>query len=214
MMKESIQQRQRQRRQQTNDLSEPSRPLLIYNHNPKAGGGSVINVLHDIFNCTIEHDLALSVRDFIASDIYKNLTQQQKTKEDRRRRQCWLYVREFGRTTKKDRELGFIIGSIREPCSHYQSLWAYTSTGQGARYDVIKGYNMLGKDGPYFNSTDDVFRFRTFIQYPEHKGLMVNRFKYSYGGRGNGVDCWVYCRGPVVFVGTMSTHVRSPRRVH
>ena len=39
----------------------------------------------------------------------------------------FIHIGEFSRTTAQDKERGYIIGTIREPCSQYVSLWSFGS---------------------------------------------------------------------------------------
>mmetsp|Transcript_20409 Transcript_20409/g.23424 ORF Transcript_20409/g.23424 Transcript_20409/m.23424 type:complete len:550 (+) Transcript_20409:43-1692(+) len=172
------------------------RPLLIYNHNAKAAGGSILEILDEIKECRISLDTYRSGLS-LSGHAEKN---------------CFVDATEKTHTTYNDRKHGYVIGSVREPCSQYLSLWTYGSSGSGQWMHHMKKHHhskivddLYGIDGPYFNSTHDIERFHSWLRMPEVFGLMTERFYTSYltiwDGDDNGgevgessleVDCWVF----------------------
>lgn len=158
-----------------------SRPLLIFNHNAKAAGGSVLAVLRDAFECEIKKhtDGNYSGNNPAGDD------------ED-----CFLNVKEGSSVDYKERQRGFVIGSVREPCSHYVSIWSFHSRGKGGKGSYIEG--LMGQDPPFYNSTEDVDRFREYVRDPSIVGWVTRQLVNSYsdtlpgGQEGVEVDCWVF----------------------
>lgn len=146
-----------------------SRKLLIFNHNPKAGGGSIKLLLNDLFDCRVKsHGKKITWADDI-----------QKAEENN----CYIYVNEFSATTEEDRSKGFIIGSVRDPCSQYLSLWAFGSKGDGSFLHQLKhngkGY-LYGQDAPHFSSDRDIASFNLWLRDKSVFGMMSKRFNISY----------------------------------
>lgn len=153
--------------------SEPPRKLLLYNHNPKAGGGSVYAAL----------DLAIGQR---CSSVL-NATPD-----------CWATVHEECFSGREEQAQFFVLGSVREPCDHYLSLWAFGSAGRGVSpcnqdKEASLCKEQYGKDPPYFNSSADVNRFHRWMGFPSVQGEVAHRFMNSYvDAEGETfVDCWV-----------------------
>jgi len=97
---------------------------------------------------------------------------------------------EFESMTKKDRETAFTIGSIRNPCDYYVSLWAYgspggTSESMGAfRQSVPDRYYGLSHG---LDTTEDLERFSQWLRYimPNGQpGFDSARFAFSYSPDG------------------------------
>lgn len=109
-----------------------------------------------------------------------------------------FHVRESAGTLPLDRLHGFVIGSIREPCSQYLSLWTFGSHGGGSFQDVFTKHNesgseLFGESSPYFNTTSDKERFRAWTKHPLVAGVVGKRVKSSYGKSVlDTVDCWVF----------------------
>merc|ERR1711971_1060954 len=97
----------------------------------------------------------------------------------------------------KDRKEGFIIGSIREPCDYYVSLFSYASGHNGGVWHYAKDHENLGKligtDGPMFNSSNDIKKFHEFLKHPRIFGRVHNQLNRNYkDNKDYEVDCWVY----------------------
>ena len=117
---------------------------------------------------------------------------------------CFVHMRESCWTGASVRRNFFVIGSVREPCSQYVSLWAFGSAGKGAFSSMctrpfsndskIAQYcEMLGTSSPLFDSAKDVLRFQRWVQHPHVMGAITDRFNQSYiddDGAAH-VDCWV-----------------------
>ena len=152
-----------------------SRPLLIFNHNPKAGGGTLLQTFR-----SFKEECGRNWRLDSSNDTF-----------------CFVHIRELKKSDRKDRERGFVISSIREPCSHYLSLWAFGSAGCGRLHSLMneKGgitNESYGEDAPYFNSSADVVRFNTWLRSEDTFGILQRRMMTSYGLGYPEVDCWVF----------------------
>ena len=160
-----------------NPFNGTRRPLLIFNHNPKAGGGTLLDTFRGFKKQCGEN--------WRREDFLDNSS-------------CFVYIRELKKSDRKDRERGFVISSIREPCSHYLSLWAYGSAGHGGFFHNFINktggiaYNSYGQDAPYFNSSADVDRFNTWLRSEDVFGILQRRMMTSYGLGRPEVDCWVF----------------------
>ena len=196
------------------------RPLLIFNHNPKAGGGSILAVLRGFkqrevscykkakkatasgSGCKIKNwqevyssnnNTSNSITTSNSIDNDNNITTSNATTttsiDD-----VFVHFREFTRTTPFDRTQGFVIGSIREPCSQYVSLWSWASLGNGEfRKETVTDQSLYGRDFPYFNTSDDKERFQKWMEHPKVSGIVGNRVRDSYGENVlDTVDCWVF----------------------
>lgn len=174
---------------QIEDLAIPaSRPLLIFNHNPKAGGGSILEVLRE-FKTQIS-----CIKDKKEYGRCSAETWEQAFADDGAAT-SFVHVCEFCSTGRSDRVHGFIIGSIREPCSQYLSLWAFGSNGNGLFRHQFEndGKGFYGKSPPYFNTTSDKVRFQAWMKHPKVTGVVGDRVKQSYGESVlDSVDCWVF----------------------
>jgi len=96
-----------------------------------------------------------------------------------------LIESEFDSITKADREQAFTIGSIRNPCNYYVSLWAFGSIGKG----TLRSYHGATIPDSYYgvtkslNTSEDVRRFSAWLRYimPHGKpGLESARLAFSY----------------------------------
>lgn len=94
---------------------------------------------------------------------------------------------EFANVTQDDIDNNFIVGSVRNPCDYYLSLWAYGVEHGGAMKHTIRPastrdyvYHTTSK---YKNSTEDIRRFRRWVRLISkkgHPGVMSIRFAQSY----------------------------------
>lgn len=164
-----------------------SRPLLVFNHNPKAGGSSIKNYLQKFKNRTVlcKHDY----NDYgCPPEVWKKAL-------DGDVDRTLVVVQEYSGSVPTDRAHGFVIGNIREPCSQYLSLWSFGSKGGGAFVRSFKNRTDLYGLHPPFNSTSDKERFKNWMQHHEVKGIIQKRLIGSYGTDGtdimDSVDCWV-----------------------
>ena len=166
-------------RPQPPDAGAPRRPRLLFNHNPKAGGGSVL----------MAFGLAIGPQ---------CMNQTTATPD------CFVHVHESCWTGTWVRRNFFVIGSVREPCEQYVSLWAFGSAGGGAFSRECKRQfsndsktaeycGTLGTASPLFDSAEDVVRFQQWVQHPLVAGVITRRFQQSYIDRDGAahVDCWV-----------------------
>ena len=97
------------------------------------------------------------------------------------------------------RQRHFVVGSVREPCAAYVSLWAY---GRAARDTSFFHKKLRQRRGtretcalyancakPSSNSTS-VAAFRRWLRDPDVAGVISARFVSLYGTEPH-VDCWV-----------------------
>ena len=178
------------------DINHPipaSRPLLIFNHNPKAGGGSILEVLRGFKPHEVPCDKIASEAESYGSGC-KSSNWRKAFVDDETIDESFLHMREFTRTTYIDRLHGFVIGSIREPCSQYLSLWSWGSLGHGFfRKKEVTNPDLYGVSPPYFNTTLDKNRFWDWMQDPSVVGIVGDRVTASYGDTVlDRVDCWVF----------------------
>jgi len=184
-----------------------SRPLLIFNHNPKAGGGSILNVLQGFKSnklvCNENRGCNSNVWDTIHR--YQNQDKDDDNNNNSNNKSIhsinntFLSVSEFSRTTLSDKQNGYIIGSIREPCSQYLSLWSFASLGRGTFRKLVLRNEQLYGESPPFNTQSDIQRFHKWMKHPKVVGIIGKRVKnsYGYGGRNksnivDNIDCWVF----------------------
>ena len=92
------------------------RSTLLYNHNPKAGGGTILQVLRRATPC--EH--------LVDRNAHRPWWEDKTRNES-----CYVNVREAQASGRGDQRQAFVLGSVREPCDHYVSLWAFGSAGLG-----------------------------------------------------------------------------------
>lgn len=98
-------------------------------------------------------------------------------------------VMEFAGTNEFDRRRSFIVGSVREPCSMYQAMWADgVEGGTSMLKDEIS--MRAGGDSLYSGTVapSNAKTFQLWLSEATH-GLMAARFNNSYPDRQ--VDCWV-----------------------
>jgi hypothetical protein len=156
-----------------------SRPLLIFKHNPKAGGGAIKLLLDEIKPKMLNH----KYNDPASIDTNTNM----------------IGITEWQTVTSQDQQRGFVISNMREPCDQYLSLWAFGSTRRGHMYNTFdrKDHNWTmkayGKDPPAFDSDRDIATFQNdFLRNDKVRGLIAGRFHQSYGKSTPSVDCWVF----------------------
>ena len=110
---------------------------------------------------------------------------------------CFVEITEKEGTRYKDRMEGFIIGSIREPCDQYVSLFTYASGHHGGVWHQATKHkrlaNLIGEDGPMFNSSSDVEKFHGFLKHRAVFGRVHKQLNRNYkDGKELEVDCWVF----------------------
>lgn len=79
----------------------------------------------------------------------------------------------------------FTIGSMRNPCEFYVSLWAFGADGRGSFRNKIPP-NLYETTSPYKNNSADVGTFRKWLKEitpPNGPGLLSMRLARSYGRR-------------------------------
>ena len=152
------------------------RSTLLYNHNPKAGGGTILQVLRRATPC--EH--------LVDRNAHRPWWEDKTRNES-----CYVNVREAQASGRGDQRQAFVLGSVREPCDHYVSLWAFGSAGLGGWQK--HGSQFHGKDRPRFDSARDVAAFRKWLRAPKISGVVAARFRDSYQDKNAAmfVDCWV-----------------------
>ena len=152
------------------------RSTLLYNHNPKAGGGTILQVLRRATPC--EH--------LVDRNAHRPWWEDKTRNES-----CYVNVREAQASGRGDQRQAFVLGSVREPCDHYVSLWAFGSAGLGGWQK--HGSQFHGKDRPRFDSARDVAAFRKWLRAPKISGVVAARFRDSYQDKNDAmfVDCWV-----------------------
>ena len=173
---------------------------LLYNHLPKTGGSEIRESIAIAFN---QKGSAIS-----SSTITVELTQNQTLQNQ------WLLLSEAQSIdVDKKRADHFIIGSIREPCSYYVSLWAYrsakkvpigpvTATPEEKKAELAKYY---GSFEP-FDTQEDAVRFGRWVRdiasnatdprFPTGMGMLSSRVMNSYQSTNttfaaDQIDCWV-----------------------
>ena len=196
-----------------------SRPLLIFKHYPKAGGGSIKKLL-----------LEFKPNQYLRKDLYEeklhNITfrKQNQSSEERddfnfiNPDNSLVIINELEKEpiSIHDHKMGFVISNMREPCSQYVSLWAFGSIGKGGLYRELlkKDYNWTltayGQDPPTYESERDVQAFRRWLKSRHIANLVTKRFEQSFGKQvisphgedsssairstamPDTVDCWVF----------------------
>jgi len=174
------------------------RPLLIFKHNPKAGGGSILEVLEQLKPNKLRHN-----------DLDRQHNPHTKGIDTD---ESFVRMVEFDRVSLRDKSRGFVISSIREPCDHYLSLWAFGSEGKGDAYaksiHTDRSWSVLayGKDPPAFDSHRDIASFQKhWLRHSSVRGLIAKRFLQSFAfefsssskhkpttNPPEAVDCWVF----------------------
>ena len=182
-----------------------SRPLLVFKHNPKAGGGSIKKLLRDMkdqtFHIRCLADCALYNRNFPCKEKKSCLIDQHiSLSQLKDRNDTAVFVDEFDFLSNRVQKDAYVISSIREPCDHYISLWSYK---YGGLYNSLQKKDKewtekaYGKHPPLFDSADDIYAFQyEWLRDSKIQGLIGRRHRESYGEKSAlldyPVDCWVY----------------------
>lgn len=92
---------------------------------------------------------------------------------------------EFSNVTWRDIEANFVVGSVRNPCDYYVSLWAYGSDHGGAMMHKIPKKDRYVYENTSANrdSREDIRRFHQWVRMLNkkgHPGIMSVRFARSY----------------------------------
>ena len=95
-------------------------------------------------------------------------------------------------TDSRDQQTGFVVGSIREPCSALVSLWAFGVAGHGRLRAQLAGCGMAGRFYPADHDPSAELHGATFREWLAHpaRGLFQQRFDDSFPEPW-AVDCWV-----------------------
>ena len=172
----------------------PQRPLLLFNHNPKAAGGSILELLRQFK----PNEIVIKGHQGLTAEVRQQLRNMSHNKKNENHHvvvnTTLVHVREESCTKSMDRDLGFVLGSVREPCSQYLSLWIFGSQGRGGFYHQHQDKlgSLYGRDDPpFFNSTTDIRRFEQWLENDIVHGYVTKRFRHSYGTELEGVDCLV-----------------------
>jgi hypothetical protein len=205
----------------TTYTSNSKKPLLIFKHYPKAGGGSIEMLLRELKTFVYQQQQFRYLCLPSSWDVLHNMTVAQTGKKKCQFQQQlvdWndtlVIIPEFSKVSPKDHEKGFVISSIREPCDQYISLWSYGSNQVGYMYNkFLQKYpnwtlQAYGQDPPTFDSPRDIHAFRNiWLKDDKVKGEMTRRFHQSFGRLPHKnkntstssmmmmpsvVDCWVY----------------------
>lgn len=93
--------------------------------------------------------------------------------------------REFDSLTDSDRLNTFTVGSVRNPCDYYVSLWSYGVEQGGSLFAKVPPEQrwVYSTKAEMKNSQADIFAFRKWVQYmnrPGFPGIMSVRFAKSY----------------------------------
>lgn len=92
---------------------------------------------------------------------------------------------EFSPLHRGDVRKDFVIGSVRNPCDYYVSLWAYGSDHGGAMMAKVPMEHryLYENTSSTRNSSTDIHRFHKWVRMlnqPGHPGVMSVRFARSY----------------------------------
>lgn len=99
---------------------------------------------------------------------------------------------ELQSTNSKDQRTGFVVGSIREPCSALVSLWAYGVAGHGRFRGQLEDRGLTRRFYPADDNPSAKLHgamFREWLAQPA-RGLFQQRFDSSFPEPW-AVDCWV-----------------------
>ena len=94
---------------------------------------------------------------------------------------------EFETVVPADNE-SFVVGSVREPCDYYVSLWSYGAAGQGSLHKKLN--QSCGSDCFYGTDSSPAASPTFQAWLPIAVGTMGLRFNNSYPTR-ELTDCWV-----------------------
>lgn len=166
----------------------PFYSILLSSHSRKKGGGSVLKIIRGFKTNEIKCKVALRNKntgkinpsgcksnqwDHISSISSSSSSSLNNT---------FINNGEFSRTTHQDKERGYIIGTIREPCSQYVSLWSFGSLSHGHfRNQILPDTKLYGTSPPYFNTTDDIQRFHKWMNHTLVIAEIGRRVNASYG---------------------------------
>jgi hypothetical protein len=95
-------------------------------------------------------------------------------------------------TNSRDQQTGFVVGSIREPCSALVSLWAFGVAGYGRLRAQLVDRGVAGRFYPADHDPSAELHGATFREWLAHpaRGLFQQRFDDSFPEPW-AVDCWV-----------------------
>ena len=99
---------------------------------------------------------------------------------------------ELQSTNSRDQRTGFVVGSIREPCSALVSLWAFGVAGHGRLYANLVNRGLARHFYPVDHNPSATLHGATFREWLAHpaRGLFQQRFVSSFPEPW-AVDCWV-----------------------
>lgn len=106
-------------------MAPNNRPLLLFKHNPKAAGGTILAILEEIKPRQLskkkyDEQIGNGTIDSTLNDTtITNIT--------------YVRIREASNVNPTEQQHAFVISTIREPCSHFVSLWSFGSTGRGGK---------------------------------------------------------------------------------
>ena len=164
------------------DLTPPAvvpeqRPLLIFN--PGAHETGIKDFIKNFKPCEVP---------------FRNLRSRNLTNDDIQN--CFIDMHSSQHTSKFDRELGFVIGSVREPCQEYLSIWKAASGEDSQVLAMLDKQgapqHLYGSSPPYFDSITDTENFQVWASHPTVYGTVSKRFYQSYSETLLGVDCMVF----------------------
>lgn len=95
------------------------------------------------------------------------------------------HLGEFAELTQETIDSTFVIGSVRNPCDYYVSLWAYGAERGGAMMSRIpdEAKYVYKTTSPGKDSFEDIRRFRHWVRWINKEGrpgVMSVRFARSY----------------------------------
>ena len=95
-------------------------------------------------------------------------------------------------TSSRDQQTGFVVGSIREPCSAFVSLWAFGVAGHGRLHAQLVDRGLAGRFYPADHDPSAELHGATFREWLAHpaRGMFQQRFDDSFPEPW-AVDCWV-----------------------
>merc|ERR1719265_2145261 len=101
------------------------------------------------------------------------------------RRRNFVNVGEFQSLSEELRNSSFVIGSVRNPCDYYLSLWAYGADNGGAMMSRIPKEQkfVYNTTSPNRDSDSDILLFDKWVRMvskPGQPGIMSVRFARSY----------------------------------
>jgi hypothetical protein len=189
--------------------SSSSRPLLVFKHNPKAGGGSIQLLLSHMKNKMIHFRCLTDCKQINGNNPCKQTKRcaagdkQQSYSQWKNSTDTLLVLDEPDFLSDIFQKDAYVISSIREPCDHYVSCWAFGSAHHGGMYgsnhkrDPVWTEKAYGKDPPRFDSERDIHAFQTeWLRDSRVQGVIGRRHHAMYGDKSTlqnyPVDCWVF----------------------